>query len=118
MQVQYKLAESLSADGDNNYTGNRENGSPVIDSDGWFDLTNHCKRFDIYLTASSVTTGFTVQLYTRLIDGTEFPYGDPVSVTTNGQQTPIFQEPVTAHKIKIKMEARVDGTLDAEIHAV
>ena len=118
MQVQYKLCNAQAANGDNNSTDLRENGLPVIDADGWFDLTNHCRRFDIYLTSASVTTGFDVQLYTRLIDGTEFPYGDVVNVTTNGQQTPLFQEPVTANKIKLKMANRTDGTLTAEIHAV
>lgn len=118
MDERYVLTAAQVADGDNNNTsGKRWNNKPVINSDGWFVFgTNRPERFDIFLTATNVTTGFNVILYAEKIDGTEHEIKS-VSFTSNGTQT-MFQDTNAGSydKIKIKMDSRTDGTLDAEIH--
>jgi hypothetical protein len=118
LRTPYKLTIDQTSEGGNNNTASREGGrGPIIDSNGWFWLPPGYRRFDILLTASSVSSGFSVQAYAKTIDGDELAIGDAVSFTANGTNS-IFQdtEAGTYSAVKIKMASRTDGTLNAEIH--
>lgn len=112
------LTIDQTANGDNNNTASRDLGmGPIIDANGWYHLGPNQERFDIHITASAVTTGFTVQVYVALADGSEHAYGPATVISADGDYS-IFQDDVTAQKIKLKMSARTDGTLNAEIHSI
>ena len=114
MREHLLLTIDQTATGDNNNTASRGNGmGPVIEADGYFDLKEANSRFDILVTGTD-TAVFTVQVFTKKLDGTEHPISDAIAFTADGTNT-IFQEPSGITSIKLKVTAYTTGTLNAEI---